>query len=464
MATKHYIPDLMPEDLEDTADYPPVSAPAPASVSTTATIQAQVADTWVMPKLDEAQPPAAATAPAEPVAAAKPAPVPEDLLRPYVEENSKLRAELSAASTDRDELQQQLEQRTAANRELERRLQLEAERLTQLQGEAAQFERRGTELAAELEARTAQWRTADAERAELHARFESAQAELTAQAQQRERLAASQSEAERERAHRETALARSQEELTELHRRVAGHCEALRAVEGQRQLYDSMLREREDMIDQADARARAAEARAQEAERLLAQRPPEPEHKPEPDHELPRRIAALEAQLEESRAEARTLAEQLRSEQESAAALRTELEARSGARTEVVDEPAPEQTLVPAPEPAPDPGHTAVPVPEVTRLLVRTSGDTGIVHKLGRRTAIGRTPDNDLRIDEDFISRRHAVILASAESAIVEDLNSTNGIFVNGVQVTRHELREGDLLTIGKTSFRYVLKPATGQD
>jgi two-component system cell cycle response regulator len=105
-----------------------------------------------------------------------------------------------------------------------------------------------------------------------------------------------------------------------------------------------------------------------------------------------------------------------------------------------------------------------VPVPEVTRLLVRTSGDTGIVHKLGRRTAIGRTPDNDLRIDEDFISRRHAVILASAESVIVEDLNSTNGVFVNGVQVTRRELREGDLLTIGKTSFRYVLKPATGQE
>jgi hypothetical protein len=447
MATKHYIPDLMPEDLEDTADYPPVSAPAPASVSTTATIQAQVADTWVMPKLDEAQPPAAATAPAEPVAAAKPAPVPEDLLRPYVEENSKLRAELSAASIDRDELQQQLEQRTAANRELERRLQVEAERLTQLQGEAAQFERRGTELAAELEVRTAQWRTADAERAELHARFESAQAELTAQAQQRERLVASQSEAERERAHRETALARSQEELTELHRRVAGHCEALRAVEGQRQLYDSMLREREDMIDQADARARAAEARAQEAERL---------RKPEPDPELPRRIAALEAQLEESRAEARTLAEQLRSEQESAAALRAELEARLVARAEAVGESAP--------EPAPDPGHTAVPVPEVTRLLVRTSGDTGIVHKLGRRTAIGRTPDNDLRIDEDFISRRHAVILASAESTIVEDLNSTNGVFVNGEQVTRRELREGDLVTIGKTSFRYVLKPASGHD
>ena len=103
-------------------------------------------------------------------------------------------------------------------------------------------------------------------------------------------------------------------------------------------------------------------------------------------------------------------------------------------------------------------------MPEVTRLLVRTSGDSGIVHKLGRRTTIGRTPDNDLHINEDFISRRHAVILASADSAIVEDLNSTNGVYVNGEQVTRRELREGDLLTIGQTSFRYVLKPASDQD
>ena len=440
MSPKHYIPDLMPEDLEDTADFPPASVPAPAPASATA--QMQTADTWVMPKIEEAHPPAAA-ATSGPTPA--PAPMSEDLLRPYVEENSKLRAELSALSADRDELEQQLEQRTASHRELERRLQAEAGRLAHLQDGAAQFERRGAELAVELEARTALLRAAEVERAELHARFESAQAELTAQAQQRERQAASQSEAERERAQRESALARSQEELTELHRRVAGHCEALRAVEGQRQIYDSMLREREDMIDQADARVRAAEARAQEAERL---------RKPEPDPELPRRIAALEAQLEESRAEVRTLAEQLRSEQESAAALRAELEARSAAEAEAEAEPEP----APAPEPA------SVPVPEVTRLLVRTSGDTGIIHKLGRRTAIGRTPDNDLRIDEDFISRRHAVILANAESAIVEDLNSTNGVFVNGEQVTRRELREGDLLTIGQTSFRYVLKPATGHD
>ena len=48
---------------------------------------------------------------------------------------------------------------------------------------------------------------------------------------------------------------------------------------------------------------------------------------------------------------------------------------------------------------------------EPTRMLVRTQGDTGIVQLLGRRTTIGRTPDNDIRIDEEFISRHHAVVL-----------------------------------------------------
>ena len=97
---------------------------------------------------------------------------------------------------------------------------------------------------------------------------------------------------------------------------------------------------------------------------------------------------------------------------------------------------------------------------EPTRLLVRTEGDTGIVHRLGRRTTIGRTPDNDLRIDEDYISRHHAVVLLSGSNTIVEDLNSTNGTYVNGERVTRATLKKGDLLTVGKSEFRLLVKPA----
>ncbi|HVY82472.1 MAG TPA: FHA domain-containing protein, partial [Steroidobacteraceae bacterium] len=82
------------------------------------------------------------------------------------------------------------------------------------------------------------------------------------------------------------------------------------------------------------------------------------------------------------------------------------------------------------------------------RLLIRTDGDSEVVHVLGRKTTVGRTPDNDLQIDAKFISRNHAVILAGPNNTIIEDLNSTNGIAVNGKRVSRHVLRDGDMVSI----------------
>jgi chromosome segregation ATPase len=104
-------------------------------------------------------------------------------------------------------------------------------------------------------------------------------------------------------------------------------------------------------------------------------------------------------------------------------------------------------------------GAAHLPFEQVARLLVRTEGDSGIVHVLGRRTSIGRTADNDLRIDADFISRHHAVVLSTTTGTVIEDLHSTNGVFVNGVKVSRHRLVEGDLVTVGRTEFRYITKP-----
>jgi hypothetical protein len=310
----------------------------------------------------------------------------------------------------------------------------------------------------QLRAAEEQRRAADAERSELRARLESAQAELALLTQQRERLAASQSEIDRDRTRRDAVLARNQDELTELQRRLAGHGEALRAVEGQRQVYDSQLREREAMLDEAQARLReataarersaaetaAALARAADAERRLAQRPepapvPPVPVVPAPDPGLAGRIAALEAELAEQCALVSSLREQLHGAHDTQQALRAELAEQAHHVPPVVAAPA--------------------PLPERERLLVRTSGESGIVHVLGRRTTIGRTPDNDVRVEADYASRHHAVVLAGPERTIVEDLNSTNGVFVNGVRVTRHELCEGDLLAIGETSFRYVLKP-----
>ena len=65
------------------------------------------------------------------------------------------------------------------------------------------------------------------------------------------------------------------------------------------------------------------------------------------------------------------------------------------------------------------------------------------MHVLGRKTSIGRTPDNDVQIEAKYISRHHAVILAGPVHTIIEDLNSTNGVLVNGRRITRHTLQDG---------------------
>ncbi len=94
-------------------------------------------------------------------------------------------------------------------------------------------------------------------------------------------------------------------------------------------------------------------------------------------------------------------------------------------------------------------------------MLVHAEEESGIVQRLGRCNTIGRTPDNDIRIDTEFISRHHAVILMSGTMTVLEDLNSTNGTFVNGERISRCTLRAGDRVTIGKSEFRYVVKPPT---
>ena len=101
--------------------------------------------------------------------------------------------------------------------------------------------------------------------------------------------------------------------------------------------------------------------------------------------------------------------------------------------------------------------HEAMPE-GATRLLIRVDGASEVVHVLGRKTSIGRTPDNDLQIDAKFISRHHAVILAGPARTIVEDLNSTNGVLVNGRRVTRQVLQDGDAVVVGRTQFRFVVR------
>ena len=90
-------------------------------------------------------------------------------------------------------------------------------------------------------------------------------------------------------------------------------------------------------------------------------------------------------------------------------------------------------------------------------MLIRTDGNTDFVHVLGRRTRIGRGSDNELVLDTKHISRYHAVLLAGPVHTSIEDLNSTNGVFVNGKRVSRQALKDGDRVTVGRSrSPRYT--------
>jgi general secretion pathway protein A len=61
-----------------------------------------------------------------------------------------------------------------------------------------------------------------------------------------------------------------------------------------------------------------------------------------------------------------------------------------------------------------------------------------------------------VQVDSRFVSRHHCQIITGADGSVIEDLNSTNGIFVQGRRVRRHHLNDGDIVVIGKHEIMYV--------
>ena len=95
--------------------------------------------------------------------------------------------------------------------------------------------------------------------------------------------------------------------------------------------------------------------------------------------------------------------------------------------------------------------------PIVGRILVATDGRTVQEMPLNvGRIIVGRTPDNDLQVDSRFVSRHHCQIVTTPNSCVIEDLNSTNGIYVKSKRVRRHYLNDGDVVVLGKHELIYV--------
>ena len=72
------------------------------------------------------------------------------------------------------------------------------------------------------------------------------------------------------------------------------------------------------------------------------------------------------------------------------------------------------------------------------------------------RLIIGRTAANDLQIESRFVSRHHCQIVTTVHSCVIEDLNSTNGIFMHSKRVRHHNLNDGDVIIIGQHELLYI--------
>ena len=76
-----------------------------------------------------------------------------------------------------------------------------------------------------------------------------------------------------------------------------------------------------------------------------------------------------------------------------------------------------------------------------------------LVHKT---TVIGRSESANIELDDDAVSRNHALIVDAGDHVMLKDLDSTNGTYMNDARVSEVHLKEGDLFKIGGTIFKFL--------
>src|SRR5439155_6845565 len=113
----------------------------------------------------------------------------------------------------------------------------------------------------------------------------------------------------------------------------------------------------------------------------------------------------------------------------------------------------PSATMIYRPQPP-----TQAATPEelgVGRELVTLSVD-GRKHEVTKqRTVIGRSRECDVQIEDPSASRRHAEVRQEGTAYWIVDLDSTNGLEVNGMRTKRSKLQNGDRITIGSTEISF---------
>jgi hypothetical protein len=288
----------------------------------------------------------------------------------------------------------------------------------------------------------------ESERDRLRAQVATLEAQLTAQsaAAERERSRLAAELTARQRAIAQTGERDSGDELkvAELleaaQRRQTEHAEQIAEVRSEQAAQIAQL--------QSEAQAHEEEmtvllAHLQEARRPIGSFQAEDKHLTE---ELAAKTAAF-AQLEEEHHELRAVLERAQRTLEERDLLIRRLE-RSD-----TNPPSEVRGSVPA-----SPGAAAGPSGDRSAELIRVDGERPVTYVLSRRMRIGRAAGCELQIDVSSVSRHHALVLVGPRDTIIEDLNSTNGVLVNGRKVTRQTLCDGDAVTIGETQFRYLAR------
>jgi hypothetical protein len=93
----------------------------------------------------------------------------------------------------------------------------------------------------------------------------------------------------------------------------------------------------------------------------------------------------------------------------------------------------------------------------MARLVLSLDGQVLAEYNMSKeRYTIGRLPDNDIRIDNPAVSGHHALIINILNDSFLEDLNSTNGTYVNGKIVKKHAMQHGDVITVGHHALRFI--------
>jgi hypothetical protein len=103
----------------------------------------------------------------------------------------------------------------------------------------------------------------------------------------------------------------------------------------------------------------------------------------------------------------------------------------------------------------PLPQEPEAPPPEVDREVATLAWDGHTMRISKRRVLLGRSRECDIQVEDPNVSRRHAELRQEGSSYWIVDLDSTNGVEVNGRRVKRAKLDAGDVVTVGSTEITF---------